>query len=73
MLSFNLICKYRNLSSGHTIFPAVSADEATESRHMDYGHTKAKYLILCSPNSNPNQNKYLGCGYEGLVFCSNND
>ena len=32
----------------------------------DYGHTKAKYQILCSPN------KYLVCGYKGLVFCRNN-
>jgi hypothetical protein len=32
----------------------VSADEATESRHMDYGHTMAKSPILCSPNSNSN-------------------
>ena len=23
-------------------------------QYMDYGHTKAKYLILCDPNSNPN-------------------
>ena len=28
----------------------------------DYGHTKAKSLILYDPN------KYLGCGYKGLVF-----
>ena len=30
----------------------------------DFGHTKAKSLILCGPN------KYLGCGYKGLVFLS---
>ena len=36
---------------------------------MDYGHTKS--LILCSPNSNPDPKKYLGCGYKGLVFCRN--
>jgi hypothetical protein len=36
----------------------------------DYGHTMAKSLILCGLKSNPN--KYLGCGYEGLVFCRNN-
>ena len=36
----------------------------------DYGHTKAKSLILCGPNPNPN--KYLGFGYKGLVFCRNN-
>ena len=30
----------------------------------DYGHTKAKSLILSGPNSN----KYLGCGYKSLVF-----
>ena len=29
----------------------------------DYGHMKAKSLI---------PNKYLGCGYKGLVFCRNN-
>ena len=34
---------------------------------MDYGHTKAKSLIQI-----PNPNKYLGCGYKGLVFCRNN-
>ena len=38
----------------------------------DYGHTKAKSLILCGPNSNPIPNKHLGCGYKGLVFCRNN-
>ena len=32
----------------------------------DYGHSKAKFLILCGPN------KYLVCGYKGLVFCRNN-
>ena len=39
----------------------------------DYGHTMAKYLILCGPNSNPNPNRYLGFGYRGLVFCRNNN
>ena len=38
------------------------------SMSMDYGHTKAKSLILCGPNSNI----YLGFGYKGLVFCINN-
>jgi hypothetical protein len=33
--------------------------------NTDYGHTKAKSLILNSPNSNPNR-------YEGLVFDRNN-
>ena len=47
-----------------------------KSSNTDYGHMKAKSLILCGPNSNsnpnPNPNKYLGFGYEGLVFCRNN-
>jgi hypothetical protein len=34
----------------------------------DYGHTKAKSLILCGPNSNPIPNSYLGCGNKGIVF-----
>ena len=34
--------------------------------NTDYGYTKAKSLILCGPNSNPNW-----CGYKGLVFCNN--
>ena len=41
----------------------------------DYGHTMAKSLILCSPNSNskiPIPKNYLGFGYKGLVFCRNN-
>jgi hypothetical protein len=36
---------------------------------IDYRHTKVKSLTLCGPNSN----KYLGCGYKGLLFCRNND
>ena len=40
--------------------------------YTDYGHTKAKCLILCDPNSSPIPNKYLGCRYKGLVFCRNN-
>ena len=32
----------------------------------DYGHTKSRSLILCSPNSNPNPI------FSGLVFCRNN-
>ena len=36
----------------------------------DYGHTMAKFLILCGPNSNPN--RYLDFGYKGLVFCRSN-
>ena len=36
----------------------------------DYGHTKAKFII---PQIQiPIPNEYLGCGYKGLVFCSNN-
>ena len=39
----------------------------------DYGHTKAKSLILCGPNSNLNpEKKFWGCGYKDLVFCRNN-
>ena len=37
----------------------------------EYGHTKAKSLTVCGPNSNPNSNKCLGRGYKGLVFCMN--
>ena len=44
--------------------------------YTDYGHTMAKFLILCSPNSNPKmnkyKNKYLGLEYKGVVFCRNN-
>ena len=40
--------------------------------YTDYGHTMAKSLILCGPNSNSNPNKYLGFGSKGLVFCRNN-
>ena len=32
---------------------------------MDYEPMKAKSLIICSPNSNPNP-RHLGCGYKGL-------
>ena len=35
---------------------------STDCRHM-----KAKYLILCGPNSNPYP-KYLKSGYKGLFF-----
>jgi hypothetical protein len=38
----------------------------------DYGHTKAKSLILCGPNSNPNPYEYLGWGYKRLIFCRSN-
>ena len=38
----------------------------------DYGHTKAKSLTFCGPNSNPNP-KYMGCGFKGLVFFRNDD
>ena len=36
----------------------------------DYEHTKAKYQILCGPNSNPTPlpNECLGVGYKGLVL-----
>ena len=42
--------------------------------YMDYGHSKTKSLTLCGPNSNsnPNPDKYLECGYIGLVICRNN-
>jgi hypothetical protein len=48
--------------------------EKTKSeKSMDYGHTKAKSLNLCGPNSNPwIPNKYLGSGFKGLVFGRNN-
>ena len=42
------------------------------SQATDYGHTKAKYLILYGPFQIPIPNKYLECGYKGLVFCRNN-
>ena len=41
-------------------------------RSTDYWHTKAKSLIICCPNSNPNSPKNLRCGYKGLVLCKNN-
>ena len=34
----------------------------------DYGHTMAKFIILCSPNVIPIANKYLGFGYNGFFF-----
>ena len=40
--------------------------------HTEYGHTKAKSLILCTQIQIPIPNKYLGCWYKGLVFCRNN-
>ena len=44
----------------------------------DYGHTMAKSLLLCGPNSNsiqiqiPIPNKYLVFGYKVLFFCRYN-
>ena len=44
----------------------------------DYGHTMAKSLLLCGPNSNsiqiqiPIPNKYLVFGYKAFVFYRNN-
>ena len=38
----------------------------------DYGHTKAKSLILWAQIQIPIPNIYLECGYKGLVFCKNN-
>ena len=34
--------------------------------NTDYGHTRAK--SLCGPKSNLNRNRYMGCGYKGLVL-----
>ena len=48
---------------------SIEKQQVIEQR-TDYGHTMAKSLILCGQNSNPN--KYLGFGYNGLVFCRNN-
>ena len=39
---------------------------------MDFGHTNAKSLILCGPNSNPNPKINLGFGYRDLLFCRSN-
>ena len=49
----------------------LSSDSVFIYISTDYGYIKAKSLILCGPNSNPNPQKYLGCGYKG--FCRNND
>ena len=39
-----------------------------EVEYTDYGHTKAKSLILCSPNSNPNPINILDVeGYKSFV------
>ena len=40
--------------------------------HTNYGHTKAKSLILCSQNSNPNPKYSFGIGI-WIFFCRNND
>ena len=40
--------------------------------NTDYERKKAKSQILCSTNSNPTPNRYLGLGYKVLVFCRNN-
>jgi hypothetical protein len=37
----------------------------------DYGHTMAKFIILCSPNVIPIANKYLGFGYNGFFLVEN--
>ena len=42
-----------------------------EVEYTDYGHTKVKSLILCSPNSNSNPNPINILNverYKGLVF-----
>ena len=39
----------------------------------DYGHTKSKSLFAAQIQIQiPIPNKYLGCGFKGLVFCRNN-
>ena len=43
--------------------PGLALAEGT-----DYGHTKAKPLIHCGPNSNSIPNKYLGCGHKSSFF-----
>ena len=67
-LAQSLVFSKQNVGQGHenciyaTVLAAIT----------DYGHTMAKFLILCSPNTNPNQKKRnLGFGYKGLVFCGN--
>ena len=35
----------------------------------DYGHTMARFLILCGPYSNILANEYLGCD---ITFCRSN-
>ena len=40
-----------------------------EVEYTDYGHMKAKSLILCSPNSNPSPINILDVDiHKGLVF-----
>ena len=55
-------------------FPSLLFLKSYYGNNTDYGHTKAKSLILCSPAqiqiSIPYE--YLECGYKGLFFCRNN-
>ena len=56
--------KVRFLASGITI--EILTWAAVIGKTTDYGHMMAKSLILCSPNSNSNPNRYLGFGYKSL-------
>ena len=38
----------------------------------DYGHITVEFLILCSPNSNPNPKSIVWIWIQRLVFCRNN-
>ena len=69
---------YKTYSRPDAILPCKKCSKSPVKKSLpnftctDYGHTMAKFLILCDPNSNI-LNKYLGFGYKGLGFCRNND
>jgi hypothetical protein len=61
--------EYFSIHLGLRNFPGIKEPHSSVYTWVlttDYGHTKAKFLILCGPN------RYFCCGYKGLVFCRNN-
>ena len=52
----------------NTIFTATAWRNLI-TNSTDYGHTKAKSLIILGPNSNPHPNWDWDTGYKVLVFC----
>jgi hypothetical protein len=52
--------------------PRRKFSKKTNAAATDYGHTKAKSLILCSPIQIPIPNKYLLCGYKGSDISAEN-